>query len=342
MNRKIFYGFLFGIPLFFFSAYISYAYTIAISALTQTNKSSLISNLPTGNFNQSWNLGTGLSSPLSDYTLNFNVNKVVGGDEAVFLTILCYNDSAYTSSCGTFVSSASYTPPKNTQGDYTFHIATTTQPVFNSTKYYRVTSFAVAGSVYAIKLYGKVTPNICSSNCTGSPYQIGYTTFQGATLTQATATSSSFFSGQSATSTYEALAGQCAEEGNIFSRGLCVAGVFLFIPSAQTLGQYSQLKDTLGVKFPFSYVVSATDTWKELTASSTANAPTWTYDFGDLGFGSTTPMGNILPNITVFSSSTVTQYFPTGTFDLLRGLASIALILGLIADIFFTSRNLMH
>lgn len=116
---------------------------------------------------------------------------------------------------------------------------------------------------------------------------------------------------------------------------------YLFIPSPNMFAAYGGLSTALQGKIPFSYVYSIANTWQGLTASTTANSPTMDMNLHDIGLGSTTPMGNILPNFTYFSASTTEQYFPAGSFNLLKDLASIALILGLFADIFFTTRNLI-
>jgi len=71
------------------------------------------------------------------------------------------------------------------------------------------------------------------------------------------------------------------------------------------------------------------------------NAPDLSYDLADLGIGSTTPMGNILPNITVFASSTVRTYLPDAIFSVLKFLAGLAILLTLIADIFFSTKRMM-
>jgi len=116
---------------------------------------------------------------------------------------------------------------------------------------------------------------------------------------------------------------------------------YLFEPSAATLSAYQTLPAQFSAKFPFSYIAGIQATWNSLAASTTANSPTYAYNFHDLGIGSTTSLGNILPNETVFSASTTKQYFPAGTFNLLKGLASIAIILGLFADIFFGVKGLI-
>lgn len=125
-----------------------------------------------------------------------------------------------------------------------------------------------------------------------------------------------------------------------FSLSDCLG--YIFIPGANVFSAYTSLPNVLGSKFPFSYLNSIKATWNGLSASSTANAPTYQYELHDLGIGSTTPLGNILPNATVFSASTTEQYFPAGTFNLLKSLAAIAIWLTFFADVFFTTRNLIR
>lgn len=123
--------------------------------------------------------------------------------------------------------------------------------------------------------------------------------------------------------------------------GLCRVASFLVIPTPASLNQLSTLASTTKDRFPFSFVLSVTDTWEGLTASTTANSPEYEYNLHDLGIGSTTPMGNFLPNVTVFASSTVMQYFPAGMFEALRTLAALCLILILITDIFFSTKHML-
>jgi len=219
--------------------------------------------------------------------------------------------------------------------------------VFNTTKSFALlgTNFTDThiwfGSFYSSNVFSDSRPQ-----STFLPYYIMSDTTLSpdflTSITEETATSSSLFSGSDATSTLAALAQQCSQQSNAFAEAICVGFSFLFVPAPVTIGQYSNLSPTLQSKFPFSYVVSAVSTWNSLVGSSTANAPKYQYQLGDLGLGSTTPMGNLLPNIDVLSSTTVQSMFPPGMFAALKALASFAIILTLIADIFFTSRNLMH
>lgn len=117
---------------------------------------------------------------------------------------------------------------------------------------------------------------------------------------------------------------------------------YLFVPGTNVFSAYTVLPSQLSTRFPFSYLSSIQNTWAGLTASSTANSPTYQFELHDLGIGSTTALGNILPNATVFSASTTKQYFPPGIFDLLKSLAAVAIWLGFFADVFFTIRNMIR
>jgi len=128
--------------------------------------------------------------------------------------------------------------------------------------------------------------------------------------------------------------------GTGFSIPACTA--YLLFPSSQAFSQYAVLPSQMGEKFPFSYVAGVSSTWSELTASTTANSPTISINLAAIGQGSTTPMGNFLPNITAFSSTTVGTYLTPTLLNLLKALASAAIILALVADIFFTTRNMIR
>lgn len=122
---------------------------------------------------------------------------------------------------------------------------------------------------------------------------------------------------------------------------LCKFGSFFLIPTTESINQFAQLASTTENRFPFSYIASVSNAVNALTASSTANSPEISLKLHDSGIGSTTALGNLLPNVIVFSSSTVQQYFPAGTFSTLKALAGIALLLTLIADIFFSTKKMM-
>lgn len=120
----------------------------------------------------------------------------------------------------------------------------------------------------------------------------------------------------------------------------CKTAFFVVVPTSDSVNQFATLGTDLQSRFPFSWFSTIVNTWNGLTASTTANSQTLEFRLHDLGIGSTTQMGNILPNVIVFSSSTVEQYFG-GNFDTWKNLGAIAILLTLIADIFFTTRNMI-
>jgi len=237
-------------------------------------------------------------------------------------------------------------------GLYVYYFASTTL-VLQSGKSYIVEVNGEFGK--PLNVFGKSTvgfatqckyPTISGTTyCTGEPYYVldgVFSSFAPVSLGIGGATSSALFSGLTASSTLTSLASQCSQQGNLFAEGLCTAFAFLFVPAPNTLDAYPALRDTLATKFPFSYVTSVTDTWDALVASSTANMNGVSIGLHDAGIGSTTPMGNILPNLSVLSVASLETYLSESVWTLLKGLASIAIWLTLILDIFFSARNLIH
>lgn len=155
------------------------------------------------------------------------------------------------------------------------------------------------------------------------------------TALQYVATSSSLFS--DSTTTLELLAERCDDSGNIFSRGLCYAGTFLFVPNPSVLDSYAELPRTIGEKFPFSWVYTVADTLTSLSASSSTT--TISVDMSAAGIGSTTAIGNILPNFTVFSYEVLTEFMPAGVWDAIQALMAAALWIALGLDVYHTIRK---
>jgi len=152
---------------------------------------------------------------------------------------------------------------------------------------------------------------------------------------QFAATSTSLFA--DATSTLEAIASQCDDAGNIFSRGLCWAGTYLFVPNPNVLNQYAALPQLVQTKFPFSWVSGVKEEFDTLSASSSTQS--FSVDMSTLGMGSTSPIGNVLPNITLFSTSTVTRFMPAGMWAAIQALMAAALWIALGYDIYITVRR---
>lgn len=122
-----------------------------------------------------------------------------------------------------------------------------------------------------------------------------------------------------------------------FSLSDCLG--YIFLPSANAFAPYGTMVGTFENVFPFSYVTSVVNTWDTLQASTTENVPTYGIRLHDVGIGSTTPLGNILPNFDALSTTTIEKYLSPTLLALFKSIASAAIWLTFFADVFFTVRN---
>jgi len=150
-------------------------------------------------------------------------------------------------------------------------------------------------------------------------------------------TSTSLFG--DASSTLESIANDCAESGNIFSKALCRAFSYLFIPNPTVLNQFTAIGPTLETKFPVSWFYQV-QTEIQSVATTTLSSPVWTMNLANIGIGSTTSMGNFLPNLTIFSSSTVKTYISESNWQLLMILAGASVWLGAFYTLYAVGHNL--
>jgi len=119
--------------------------------------------------------------------------------------------------------------------------------------------------------------------------------------------------------------------GATIGNGLCVAGGFLFIPSSDSLSQWSSMPQNLEAVVPFSYFFDVKNVLNGSSASTTQNLPTYSIDLGVLDAASSTAMGRILPtgNFSFFSTTTINRYLPAGMHDLLYFLMQSAIWVGM-------------
>jgi len=111
------------------------------------------------------------------------------------------------------------------------------------------------------------------------------------------------------------------DSGNIFSDGLCASLSYLFVPDPTVLNGFAELASTtFPSKFPFSWAYGLYGAVNSLSASSTLNFAASVLDMASLGIGSTTPIGNVLPNVTAISSSTITHFLPAGEWNFIQSL----------------------
>jgi len=156
-------------------------------------------------------------------------------------------------------------------------------------------------------------------------------------VSQYIGTSTSIFSGTTSSSTLEAIANECADQGNLFTRAICRAFSYLFVPNPMVFNEFVTLGSTTASKFPFSWVYGIKEELENLSATSATTS--FTVDMSSAGVGSTTIFGNILPNITLFSYDTVTEYMPVGIWTAIQALMAAALWIALGYDIYHTVRR---
>jgi len=127
------------------------------------------------------------------------------------------------------------------------------------------------------------------------------------------------------------------DSGNILSDGFCNVMVYLFVPNPNITNQYAGLVSTsspnsLSVRFPFSWMFGVKGLIDNTSASSSMNMVAPEIDFSS-GISTTTPFGNFMPKLTIFSTSTIQQYLPAGMWQLIYFLMQCSLWLSLLYHI---------
>jgi len=216
--------------------------------------------------------------------------------------------------------------------DFQTAFGTTTSPAAGN--YYMLlydANYAPTGEYFPFYWTGFVP--MVSSQIDFSQY---YTPTVFSTTSAAIAASSSLWGAYASTSQ---LTDTCTT-GNVFGDALCSAVAFLFVPNPNVVSGFTMIPTVAGTRFPFSWIYGVQAEFSSLSASSTKNMSTLSINFADLDIGSSTPMGSILPNVTVFSTTTVTQYIGLTTWQYFQDWIGFTLWLGLIADIFFLAKRL--
>jgi len=117
----------------------------------------------------------------------------------------------------------------------------------------------------------------------------------------------------------------------------------MFVPTPNSLSQFSDLQPQLAEHLPFSYVFGVGTIWNSLSASSSNNVPQYTIDLGAIGIGSTSALGNILPaRMDLLSSTTINKYLPSGVHDTLYTIAEWAIAMMAIAGMYEEGKRLLR
>lgn len=124
-----------------------------------------------------------------------------------------------------------------------------------------------------------------------------------------------------------------------FSLSDCLG--YIFLPSSNGLSGYGSLETEMQGKFPFAYPFSIATAWGNLVASTTANSPTFNFNLANASTSQNTAIGNLLPNFQGFGASTTMEWFPSGTFATMKGLAEVAIWAGFFVYVFFDIQHMM-
>jgi len=115
--------------------------------------------------------------------------------------------------------------------------------------------------------------------------------------------------------------------GRSISLGFCNVGTFLFVPSSGAVGQYQNLPGLFATRFPFVYVHQIATFRAGQNASSTEQFASLKIDLASAS--TTLDTWGILPTeLTLFSSSTMTDLAPSGFWSAMRAFFSLVLSVG--------------
>lgn len=286
-------------------------------------------------------LGTGLSGQAG----TFVGAGVAAAAFNIKYRVTCFTSNTYASECGGAGA-----------GEYNYTIDTASVTVdgavhyysqgswdrvltFDATKYYGIDFVGSNFTTYGTSTAGasRAYTIYAAAPDTSIDWSAYYTPLVYSSTTAGIATSSSLWGSLSLASSTV----QC-DTGNVFTDALCNAGTFLFVPNADILSAYASLPDTIGTKFPFSWVVGVRASFSGLTSTSTTQMMTLTLPFHTVGVGTSSVLGlaNVVSVDPVgFSTSTIEQYIGASNWAVFQSLIALAIWLGFAADVFFTTRN---
>jgi len=119
------------------------------------------------------------------------------------------------------------------------------------------------------------------------------------------------------------------------ANGLCQVGGYLFVPTPDSLQQFTVLPSILEGHIPFSYAYDMVNSFNGLSASSTENMDS--FSISDLGsFASSSPFASVIPsNIDILSTTTISKFYPDPIRESMLFLASSAIWFVLIVAIYY-------
>jgi len=319
----------------------AFAFSVGIShadIVDQTTYSDLV--VSSSDSNVSFYIGTSTSALVLD-TLTLalgNGNAANFSSNPVFLRVTCFANTTDVSQTGCtvtapVVSTNSYSSIGTSVVLYPFYFSGLT---LQSGKVYMVEIIS-ASQLQVFGLTGGwnnvpycIFAGNGEPNCSGTPFYLRNGTIPWGNISFPVVYSSSSQSIAASSSLWQNInfassTVQC-ETGNLFSSGLCAAGVFLFVPNTGVLDAFAQMASTtIPSKFPFSWVYGFQGVYNQLTASSSANMIAVSIDFSSIDPATSTPFGGILPNATLLSSTTISTYLGSSMLSTLLFLSQCAL-----------------
>jgi len=302
------------------------------------------------------NLGAGFSGDITEMAAVVAQTNVAGAD--LTMAIYCFTDDFYLTGCGkSATTTATFI---QTSGGFTWATTTLATPyTMDPTRTYRLSvaidgvnagdDVYVAGTNLAVWGGGAALPgdasvqgtvaaiafNLSGNNFFGDPTGASF-----GDISTSTIAGDSLF-GEGASSTLALISERCAGS-NIFAEALCSAFSFMFLPSTETLEAFTGIPEVAAERFPFSWIYGVKSEIESLSVSSTTAMTALAYNYANLGIGSTTPMGNILPNIEVFSKNTIETYISAGLWANFQTLIAAGMWLSFFFFEFNRARKLAH
>lgn len=314
-----------------FVAFPSYSYAQVVE---QTNAWTQVAS---SDSNVTFYIGT-TTQDVTLSSVGVFVNNPDGLGVDMQLRLTCYANSYSTSQTGCTTTSALTTASStiyNTNAQV-IYFSYTTPVTLQSGKVYLMEIMETTSQPTTFSVYGDTTYQF-TNQCNPTAFGIGvqcspgtpYFTFNSIpdwTGINATNTPLLALYDSDATTTLDLIQSRCVQDGALdFGYAICSATTFLFVPSPEIINGYAALPDTVENKFPFSWYTGLRDLYSGLVASSTSNMATVSVGFAAVDPAASSSFGAILPNMTVLSSSTITQYMPTGFLSVLLALETAAL-----------------
>jgi len=335
MKKALFaFVIMFAVPFSFVHAQSGFTF------MQQSNTADVVVASTTGSlFQYTAQYGNGFSGTTTEAFATMHFTRVSGSGPAFELSLLPFTDNSYSTNVP--ADDCSFSSPSsgsNTSGFLQADVVGTC--VLKPQYFYEVVislannGTSIGGAVFSdVTFYG--TKNLDPSwNVTYAGVGSDTSPF----FPQFAVTGDGFFITPTASSTGLFLSG--AQEfcnsafgtttagvfgiGTDIANGLCQAIGYLFVPTPASTQQYADLSRYTQTRIPFSYFYQLDTLYGNLIATTSPTFISVELPFSSLGIGSSTSLGNFLPDVDAFSTSTLSTYLSDPVRGSLRFLMSSA------------------